>query len=329
MATSRPTAGTQLDSGLDAQTRDMLGRLQANPFLDPVNMTPAQMRQAFDAFYAPIDLPSADVEVINTVFDGPAAPIRLRLYRPRVRTGPVPVAVYYKGGGLIMGTLDSYDRICRRMCEASGALVVSVDYRQPPENRYPAAVDDCYAALVWVQGAAAGFGGDASRLAVVGESGGGLLAAVITHRAHDLGGPQIRYQVLIYPAVGTRGASQSMKEFARGYWFEPEQLEWLYGQYISNSEQIRDPGVVPILREDFSELPPAYVVVANFDILRDDIEDYARRLADAGVPVEVRRYPTTIHGFMNMGGVIDLAGEALDECGARIATALAAPKAPA
>lgn len=308
---------------IDGQTRKALDLLEADPFLDPVNMTPAEMRMAFDQFYAKIDLPEEAVDVINTSFAGPTGPVPVRLYRPLERRAPLPVALYIKGGGLIMGTLDSYDRICRRLCVASGALIVSVAYRQPPEHRHPAAAEDCFAALSWIYGAAAEFGGNPGKLAVVGESGGGLLAAVVTHMAHDRGGPDIDYQVLIYPAIGSRVPSKSMSEFSRGYWFEPEALDWLYSQYVESADQMHDPRVSPTLRSDLSGLPPAYVVVANFDILRDDIEDYAQRLEQAGVPVETVRYPT-IHGFMNMGAVIDLAGAAVDACGSRLADALGA-----
>jgi acetyl esterase len=320
------TPGVQAQPEVDPQTREMLKRFVAEPFLDP-SMTPAQMRKAFDAFYAKVDLPPVDVAVTNTSFKGPAGALRVRLYHPGPQgAAALPVVLFYKGGGLVMGSLDSYDAICRRLSRASGAIVVSVDYRQPPEHRAPAATDDCYAALVWASENATSFGGDPKRLAVAGDSGGGMLAAVVTHMAHDRGGPPLAFQVLIYPAIGTRGGSQSMKLFARGYWFEPEALDWLYSLYATDTVGVQDPRVSPIFREDLSGLPPAYVVSAHFDILRDDVEQYARSLAQAGVPVELRRYETAIHGFFNMGGVLDFAGPAIDECGAKLAAALTRPR---
>ncbi|HYH98165.1 alpha/beta hydrolase [Hyalangium sp.] len=311
---------------VDPQTREMLKRVAADPFLDPVNMSPAQMRKAFDAFYAKVDIAPVEVAVTNTAFKGPAGDVPVRIYHPGPQgAAALPVVLFYKGGGLVMGSLDSYDAICRRLARASGAIVVSVAYRQPPEHRSPAATDDCYAALVWAREHAGSFGGDPKRLAVAGDSGGGMLAAVVTHMARDQGGPPIAFQLLIYPAVGTRGGSRSMSLFARGYWFEPEALDWLYSLYAANAADVQSPRVSPILREDLSGLPPAYVVSANFDIIRDDVEHYARLLREAGVPVELRRYETTIHGFFNMGGVIDFVGPAIDECGAKLAAAVTRP----
>jgi acetyl esterase len=308
------------------QAREMLQRFAADPFLDPVNMTPVQMRKAFDVFYAKVDIAPVESAVTNTAFQGPAGEVRVRLYHPGPPGAPaLPVVLFYKGGGLVMGSLDSYDAICRRLSRASGAIVVSVDYRQPPEHRFPAATEDCYAALVWVRENAGSFGGDPARLAVAGDSGGGMLAAVMAQMAHDRGGPPLAFQLLIYPAVGTRGGSESMKRFARGYWFEPEAMDWLYSLYVTQPADIQDPRVSPILRKDFSGLPPAYIVSAHFDIIRDDVELYARLLADSGVPVELRRYEGMIHGFFNMGGVIDLVGPAIDECGAKLSAALARP----
>jgi acetyl esterase len=323
--TAPAATGAAAQPEADPQTREMLKRFVAEPFLDP-SMTPEQMRKAFDAFYAKVDLAPADVAVTNTAFKGPAGDIRVRIYHPGPQgAAALPVVLFYKGGGLVMGSLDSYDAICRRLSRASGAIVVSVSYRQPPEHRAPAASDDCYAALVWAHENAASFGGDPKRLAVAGDSGGGMLAAVVTHMARDQGGPPLAFQLLLYPAVGTRGGSESMKLFARGYWFEPEALDWLYSLYATSEVGVQDPRVSPILRKDFSGLPPAYVVSANFDIIRDDVEHYARLLAQAGVPVELRRYETTIHGFFNMGGALDFVGAAIDECGAKLAAAMTRP----
>ena len=307
---------------LDAQTQVMLDRLYADPFLDPENMTPPQMRAAFDAFYAKVGLPPVDTDVTDTQFSVPGGLVRLRLYKPRGCGDRMPVVVFYLGGGLVMGSLDSYDGVCRRLCKASGAIIVSVAYRQPPEHPFPAALDDSFAALVWAREHAIEFGGDPDRIAVAGESGGGMLAAVVSHLALDRGGPPLAFQLLIYPAVGVSGHGVSMRDFADGYWFAPSQLDWLYGIYAGDQDS-QNPLISPIFRKDLTGLPPAYVVVANYDILRDDVLSYAEALRAAGAATEICIYPT-IHGFVCMGGVIDAAGEALDAAGRALAAAFTA-----
>ena len=306
---------------LDAQTKLMLERLYADPFLDPENMTPVQMRAAFDAFYAKVGIPPVDVDTTDKHFSVPGGAVRLRIYRPIGSGDRLPIVMFYLGGGLVMGSLDSYDGVCRRLCKASGAIVVSVAYRQPPEHPFPAALDDCYAALVWAREHADDFGGDPDRLAVAGESGGGMLAAVVSHLAIDQDGPALAFQLLVYPAVGVSGQGSSMQDYADGYWFAPSQLDWLYGIYAGGKDP-KDPLISPIFRKELKGLPPAYFVVAKYDILRDDILAYADALRGAGVPTEVCAYPT-IHGFVCMGGVIDAAGQALDAAGLRLAAAFA------
>jgi acetyl esterase len=303
----------------------MLARLYADPFLDPVNMTPSQMREAFDAFYAKVGLPPAPALTTEAAFEVPGGAVKLRVYRPaEAMAEPAPVIVFYLGGGLVMGSLDSYDGVCRRLCASSGAVVISVAYRQPPEHPFPAASDDSYAALLWAHQHAAEFGGDPSRVAVAGESGGGMLAAVVTHMALDRSGPPISFQLLMYPAVGGPRDTGSMRDFAEGYWFAPEQLDWLY-QIYANGTDPEDPRISPMRRRDLSGLPPACVIAANYDILRDHVQAYAAALAAAGVPVTSLTYPS-IHGFVCMGGVIDMAGEALDAAGRAVAAHFSPPR---
>ncbi|WP_162257123.1 alpha/beta hydrolase [Phenylobacterium sp. Root700] len=297
----------------------MLEKLYADPFLDPVNMTPLQMREAFDVFYADLGVPWAQADVQEAQFDVDGGVVRLRIYRPPEAPGELPIILFYLGGGLVMGSHNSYDTMCRRLCLASQAVVVSVAYRRPPEHPFPAAVDDSYAALLWARDNAKRFGGDAGRMAVAGESGGGMLAAVVAHLAKDQGGPKLALQLLMYPAVGTRGQSQSMQTFAEGYWFEPGQLDWLYSIYAPDAD-VTNPLISPTFRRDFSDLPPAYVIVAEQDILRDDVMAYAEDLRRAGVAVQLTSYDT-IHGFICMGAVIDAASEALDRAGEALVAA--------
>jgi hypothetical protein len=187
-------------------------------------------------------------------------------------------------------------------------------------------VDDCYAALEWAVANAALLDADPTRVAVGGDSAGGNLAAVVTHLARDRGGPALVFQLLVYPAVGTLGHSRSMARFATGYVFERTEYDWLYEQYLTDPAQARDPRVSPIAAADLAGLPPALVITAGFDIMRDDGEAYAERLREAGVPVVLHRYASTIHAFLSMAGVLDAGREAIDECGAALKDAFAAAR---
>jgi acetyl esterase len=312
-------------SGLDAESRAIVAHLEAHPFLDPMNMTPLEMRAAFDVYYATIDMEAAPVIVEDRNVQGPGGSLRVRIYRPQnAGAAALPVTLFCRGGGLVMGSLASYDRICRRLCQASDAIVVAVDYRQPPEHKYPAALDDCVAAIRWIRTSAPTFGGDAGRVAIAGDSGGGMLAAATTQVMRDAGEQPLDFQFLIYPAVGSRNrASGSMVDFAQGYVFSPEQLDWLYSQYLADPHLRNTPGVSPNLAENLGNLPPALIVTAHYDIFCDEAEDYGRRLQAAGVPTQIRRFGEVIHGFLNMGGRVAAAVEACDLGGRALAAAFA------
>ncbi|QIB64961.1 alpha/beta hydrolase [Kineobactrum salinum] len=300
---------------LDAQTRSVLAMIERDPFLN-LDMTPKEMRQAFDRFYDQIGYPALPVaQVSNFPIPGPAGPIAARAYTPQADAGrALPVMVFFHGGGMMMGSLDAYDGLCRRLAHNSGCIIVSASYRLAPENKFPAAVEDALAAVQWTHDNAETLGGDAARLVVGGESGGGYLAAAVTQILRDKGDDYIAFQLLINPAIGTRGGSASMEKYARGFFFEPEMLDWFYTQYLNDMEQLRDPRVSPILADRFEGLPPAFIIVAGVDILRNDIELYSRLLAEAGVPVKTSTYEGTIHGFTVMGGLIDAGVRAVDEC---------------
>jgi len=314
---------------LDEQSRAVLEKIAKDPFLDPA-MPLERMRANFIAFHHSVELPRVELDKVeDRAIAGARGKIAIRIYRAKSEvTAPRPLLVYYHGGGMMFGNLASHDTICRRLAEQSGAIVVAVDYALAPENRFPAAVDDSYAALVWAYDNGASIGGDPSRLAVGGDSAGGNLAAVVAQLARDRSGPPLRFQLLIYPAVGMKGESQSMKEFAKGYFFERDALDWFYGQCLDDRSEVSDARVSPILARDFSRLPPAFVVTAGFDILRDDGEAYAQLLRDAGVPAECHRYETTIHGFISMAGAIEAGRAAIDECAAKLRAALEAAVSP-
>jgi acetyl esterase len=312
---------------LDPQTQALIARLGTTPFPRLWEMTPREWRAATDALFSATGLPPADlVDRRDLRIDGPHGPIGLRAYRPRdAMAGALPGLVYLHGGGMVTSTVDTYDSLVQHLCHLSGCVIVSVEYRLAPEHKFPVPFDDAYAATAWVHDNAAAVGIDPARLAVGGDSAGGLLAATVTHLARDRGGPPLAFQLLVYPAVGTRGHSASMAEFATGYVFERDELDWAYTQLLNDPVEARDPRVCPIAAHDFSRLPPAFVLCAEYEIMRDDIEHYGRLLQEAGVPVEVRRWPGQVHPFLNFAGVVDAGREAIADCAARLREALAAP----
>lgn len=313
------------ESLLDPQSKAVLDMIaDANP---PhfSSLTPDQLRQAHEGFFLPLSLQERDLVGVEERFiPGPDQEVRIWIYRPRTnKDGPLPVMLFYHGGGMMVGSLELYDTICQRLCDRSGIILVAVDYRLAPEHKYPCAHEDAYAALTWVADNASLLGGDPNRLAVGGDSGGGLLAAAMTLLVRDRNGPRITFQTLIYPALGKRREYGSYTEFAKGYFGEPEQLAWFYAQYLASPGQMNDPLVSPILNDDFTDLPPAFILTAGYDILRDEGEHYAELLKDAGVPVELHRYESTFHPFLNAAGVIDAGKQAIDECADKLRSAFA------
>lgn len=249
------------------------------------------------------------VAIRSLSFPGPAGELPLRLYTPP-GDGPFPVVAWIHGGGFWMGdALEIWDGTCSRLALASGAIVASIGYRVAPEDPFPAAVDDSFAGLRFVAAHAGDWGGDASRLAVMGGSAGGNLAAVMAQRARDEGGPALRFQVLIVPTVVAEGdAMESRRLFARGYGLDG--VAEMVAAYLPSAADRRDPRASPLLARRFEGLPPALVATAEFDPLRDEGERYAEQLRAAGVPVTLRRFEGTIHGFL--GSSDDLtASEAL------------------
>lgn len=253
--------------------------------------------------------------------------ITLRVYTPRaVAPGEtLPIILQYHGGGFVAGDLDTHDVIARSYAKHADAIVISVDYRLAPEHKFPTAVEDCYAALGWAADHAAELGGDAQRLAVAGDSAGGTLATVVCQLAKARGGPAIGFQVLVYPSVDFHPAVDyvSRQQFGGGeYLLSNQDMDWFASNYLGNvSLESADPRVSP-LRGDLTGLPPALVVTAGFDLLRDEGQHYADLLAAAGVPVEYRCFESTIHAFISFGGVIPTAQEGLAFVAERLRTAL-------
>ncbi len=267
-------------------------------------------------------------ELRELTASGPAGPIALRLYRDGPATGPRPVLVYFHGGGWVIGDLDTHDTLCRQLALQSGCAVVSVDYRLGPEHPFPAAVLDAIAATRWVAQHAAALDLDASRLAVGGDSAGGNLAAVVALAARD-GGPEltpgelaIAYQLLIYPSVDQRRTADSHRRNGQGYLLTSDSIAWFLGHYLRTKTDELDWRASPLLHPDLAGLPPALVLVAGFDPLRDEAVAYAQRLSEAGVHASLVSFERQIHGFVPMGRVLDEANEAVSVCADALRRAL-------
>jgi len=240
--------------------------------------------------------------------------IGARLYTPE-GDAPRPVLVYFHGGGFIMGDLDDWDPPLRELTNAAGCLVVSVAYRLAPEHRFPTAPEDCYRALSWVAENAASLGGDPGRIAVGGDSAGGNLAAVAALMARERGGPLPVCQVLIYPVTDMAGDYPSQHEFGEGYFLTTEAARYFHSLYFRTDEDAQNVYASPLLA-DLGGLPPALVVTAGYDPLRDQGQAYARKLAVAGVRVDYRCYGGMIHGFLNMAGLLDKGRELIADTAA-------------
>jgi acetyl esterase len=254
-----------------------------------------------------------------------SAAVALRLFRPAgTSAGDVlPVLVYFHGGGWTVGDLDTHDVLCRQLAVASGGAVLSVDYRMGPEHRFPAAVDDCLAAVRWVRAQAATLKLDASRLAVGGDSAGGNLAAVVCLALREAGEPQPAFQLLIYPATDMRAVAPSHTANAQGYLLTRDSINYFRGHYIPEPAQWADWRASPLLATRHDGLAPALVLTAGFDPLRDEGRQYADALSAAGVKTQYVCFERQIHGFITMGRLIDEAHTAVDLCGSALQRAWA------
>jgi len=257
---------------------------------------------------------------------GPAGPLRVRIYfplDPGPARGPLPVLVYFHGGGFVLCDLDSHDSCCRRLANGAGAIVVSVDYRLAPESPFPAAIDDAWAATLWVAAHLDELGGDPARLVVAGDSAGGNLAAVVAMLARDWGGPAIAFQLLIYPVVDQRRkrAPASGGRPAAGGTLTAAHMQWFTEQYLGRDGDRTAVLASPILG-DFTGLPPAHVVTGALDPLCAEGEEYARRLQAAGVAAGVTRYEQGFHGFFNLADHLPFAAQASDDVCAVLRAAL-------
>jgi acetyl esterase len=253
--------------------------------------------------------PEPVYEVADLKIPGPGGELPVRLYRPAGEQ-PLPALLYFFGGGWVLGTIDTADGVSRSLANSSGALVVVVGYRLAPEHRFPAAVDDCYATLRWVAEHADEIGADPARLAVGGDSAGGNLAAAVALRARA-DGTALAGQLLVYPNTDQLADDESMRAADDPFLFNRHSVAWYRQHYLANPGDAADPLASPLRAGSLAGLPPALVITAEYDPLRDQGEAYARRLAEDGVPVELRRYEGMAHGFFTMAGTVDSSRAAL------------------
>jgi acetyl esterase len=270
------------------------------------DMTPTEARAQMEALArARKGDPSPVAKVEEMRIPGPGGAIPLRVYRPDA-TGPVPAIVYYHGGGHVIGSLDTHDAVARNLCAGAGALVVSVDYRMGPEHRFPAAVEDSFAALRWVADSAAQLGIDPDRIGVSGDSAGGNLAAVVALMARDAGGPTLRLQSLVYPVTDYGMTGASYRTYAQGYGILTSgAMAWFRDHYLTGPADAEDWRASPLKAASLQGVAPAFITIAECDVLHDDGTRYAEALRRAGVPVEVREYPGMIHAFFGMAPGVD------------------------
>lgn len=307
---------------LDPQAKAILDQIAASP-LPRMHQVPAAVaRQMFEISCKLLDakdLPIGKVE--DRTIPGPGGDLPIRIYTPVAPpAGPLPVLLFFHGGGFVVGSIDTHDAPCRLLANEAKCLVVSVDYRLAPEYPFPAAIEDCLAAVNWVARNGGEIGADVTRIAVGGDSAGGNLSAVVAQIARDAGGPPLVFQLLIYPATDALHEGASRAANAEGYMLDQELMTWFFTQYMGALEaaNLADPRLSPMRHAKLSGLPAAHVIVAGFDPLRDEGLAYADALLSAGVPATTAEFKGQIHGFCSMSGVIEAGRTALLEGAARM-----------
>ena len=316
---------------LDPQSRALLD-LMSERGVPPIHtLSPDEGRRMFlerRGFTQPVPPPIGSVR--DLAAPGPHGPIPLRLVRPAGVADAValPLLVYFHGGGWVIGDLDTHDVACRTLAAGAGIAVLAVDYRLAPEHRFPAAVDDCIAAVRFARAEAAALGADAARIAVGGDSAGGNLAAVACLALRDAGEPVPAFQLLIYPATDMRAVAPSHTANGQGYMLTADSIAYYRGHYMPDAAEWADWRASPLLAADHAHLPPALVLTAGFDPLRDEGRQYADAVSGAGVACQYICFERQIHGFVTMGRVIDEANTALDLCATALRRAIGKPARP-
>jgi acetyl esterase len=299
----------------DAEQVLEMVRLSGRPSYD--TLTPPEARALFLAgreVLSPDPPPVAEIrELAAPGPNGGSIPVRLYRGAAAVPGAALPALVFFHGGGWVIGDLDSHDGICRHLANAAGCAVASVHYRLAPEDKFPAAVEDCFAATRWLADSGAVLGINGGRLAVGGDSAGGNLAAVVSLLARDRGAPALRAQLLLYPAADFVAIRESHRRFAEGHLLTMTTMRWFTAHYLRRPEDAADWRASPLRAADLAGVAPAYILTAGFDPLCDEGVAYAERLAECGISVRHRHIADQIHGFLMMGRIVRAAAPALDE----------------
>jgi acetyl esterase len=306
---------------LDPQVQDYLTKLAALQMPPMATVSPETARALMDAETRALGKPPGVGRIVDLSIPGPAGELRIRITSPEGQ-GPFPGLIFFHGGGWVVGSIATHDALVRAITNEAHLAVVSVEYRLAPEHRYPAAALDAYAATAWVAAEGAAYRIDPTRLAVGGDSAGGNLAAVVALMARDRGGPPLAFQLLIYPIVSDELATPSYHDYSEGYMLTREAMEWYWDQYVPERHDRTEPYVSPLRAPDLGGLPAALVVTAEYDVLRDEAEAYARRLSEANVTTRLIRSQGLIHGFVRRTAMFDRARTALAEINAILRDAL-------
>jgi len=305
---------------LTPEYQAMLEQLAAQPGPPLSSLTPAEARQIYQMM-RPVNPELKVGAVIDRNVSGPAGEIPVRIYTP-AGSGPFPVLLNFHGGGWVIGDLETTDAACRDFCNTAGCVVISVDYRLAPEHRYPAAVEDCYAATRWAADNMTSLNGN-GRLAVSGESAGGNLAAVVCLLAREQGGPRIDFQLLLYPVTDCDLSRGSYAENGTGYLLELDTMRWFWNQYCPDPATRTEPNASPLRAANLAGLPPALIVTAEFDPLRDEGEAFGRALQAAGGQAEICRFDGLVHDFIATAQIFAASRSAFEATCARLRQALA------
>ena len=283
---------------ITAEVQEILKLRATAPAMHTLSVEEARISSAAARIHPDPPEPVARIE--DFTIPGPAGDIPVRLYSPDPDT-QLPAVVYYHGGGWVIGDLDSHDPLCRTLANRANVVVLSVHYRLAPEHKYPAAADDSYAAAQWVSEHGAEIGADGSRIVVCGDSAGGNLSAVVSLMARDRGGPELRGQVLIYPVTNLDFGTDSYRDNGDGSkGLSEDGMRWFWQHYVRTQSEGFEPYASPLRADTIADLPPALVITAEYDALRDEGELYADRLERGGIPTQLTRYDGVIHGFVSM-----------------------------
>jgi acetyl esterase len=308
---------------LDPLVKAFLDKAAAKPRPKPWELPVAAARQSFAGMMqltGPKDVAVGRVE--NLSCPGPGGDIALRAYTPIAAVGPLSTLIYFHGGGFVAGNLESHDGLCRLFSSEGGFKVIAVDYRLAPEHPWPAAVDDAWAAVQWIEANAAQLGVDAGRLAVGGDSAGGMLAAIVTQMAREKARPRVAYQLLLFPSTQVGAETSSLNEFAVGYFLERRAIDYFNGLYLPPGTDKNASKVSPLRAKDFSGLPEAYVMLGGYDPLHDEGLAYAEKLRAAGAKVTIVDYADMVHCFIYLQTVLSQAHEAVAKAAKAVKAAL-------